>query len=85
MAYMAFSQKLIIDENAKFSAEFRTVVKAPENAAQMTPVITRDLRDNSQRQDTIHMLKSGPKMPTTEDMLQSRYVMYVLSSPIAAP
>lgn len=52
-----------------------TVVKAPENATQAAAVITIDIRERNQRVDTMYMLNSGPKIPTIEETVQSRYVM----------
>lgn len=72
MAYMAFSQKLIMHEKAKFCASFRTVVKAPENMAEIAAVMNRDFLDRSHLLETIHMLRNGPKMPTTDETVQSR-------------
>jgi hypothetical protein len=66
------SQKLIIDENARFCAAFRTVVKAPAKTAQIAAVMNRDFRDLNHAFDTIHMLRKGPKIPTTDEMAQSR-------------
>lgn len=72
---MAFNQKLTIEENARFSAGFLTEVKAPANAAHAAPVNTRDFRLRSHSFDTIQVLRIGPNMPTTDDIVQSRYVV----------
>lgn len=71
-AYMALSQKLTMDEKARFWAGLLTEVKAAAKAAQAAPVRTRDRRLRSRSRDTIHMLRAGPKTPTTEETVQSR-------------
>lgn len=75
IAYMAFSQKFTMEENARFSAGFFTEVKAPANAAHAAPVKTSDLRLRSHLFDTIQVLRIGPNMPTTDEIVQSRYVV----------
>lgn len=75
IAYMAFSQKFTIHENDRFSAGFFTEVKAPANAAHAAPVNTRDLQLRSHLLDTIQILRIGPNMPTTDEIVQSRYVV----------
>jgi len=59
-------------ENARFSAAVLTDVKAPEKAAQTTPVKSIDLLDLNHFNDTRIVLRAGPKIPTTEETVQSR-------------
>lgn len=72
MEYRALSQKLIKHENARFCPAVLTEVKAPENAAHPIPQSSMDLRDFNGLSDTRYMLMNGPKIPTTEDTVQSR-------------
>lgn len=62
-------------ENARFSPAVLTDVKAPEKAAQMIPVSSIDLLDLNHGNDTKMVLRTGPKIPTMEEMVQSRYVV----------
>ena len=64
-----------MQENARFWALFRTLVNAPENAPQIKVVIKSVLRLRNHLWDIIHMLRKGPKMPTTDDTSTLRYVM----------
>jgi hypothetical protein len=72
MAYNALSQKPTMLENARFWAGVLTAVKAPENAAHIAPVMSMDSFDLKKRLETMYMLTNGPKMPTTDEMVQSR-------------
>lgn len=64
-----------MDEKARFWPMVLTVVKAPENATQAAAVMAMEIRERSQRVETMYMLSSGPKIPTIEETVQSRYVM----------
>lgn len=63
-----------MQENAKFWASFFTDVNAPENAAHAKAETAMDRRDLSQGVAIIAMPRNGPKIPATEDTVQSRYV-----------
>lgn len=72
IAYRAFSQKFNMEEKARFWPMVLTVVKAPEKATQAAAVRAMDIRERSQRVDTMYMLNSGPKIPTMDETVQSR-------------
>lgn len=59
-------------ENARFWAAFLTEVKAPEKAAHMAPEMSMDSLDLKKRLETSYMLTTGPKMPATDETVQSR-------------